>query len=438
MRKARIAPLVSLAAIIALTACTSTTTTETSPKSPGDTKKEPIELVFATHLGMSQETFNKEIGDPIRQKFPYITPKYIERGNGTNLNDLVSAGTAPDITWFVHSSFVNTIQQLGLDYDLTDLIKKYNYDMNRYYPQALETLKYYTGGKGIYGIPKEISQSVLYYNKDIFDKFGVPYPKDGMTWDEAYELARTMTRTVDGTAYRGMSTFYSTILRENQLSISPLSPTEDKANVNNDQWKQLLLTLDKIYKIPGNNRPTNTRSITPEVEQFEKQLNVAMLISGYGRQVNFPPNLNWDVVSMPTFKDKPKVGQQSSPTFWGITPTSKHKEDAFEVIMYLMNDERMMDNSKKGLLTPVNKPEIRKAFGTDAPELKGKNLEAAYYNTYAPIEPARASGLNNAIRQDAINIVNDAFTDMLLNNIDVNTALRQADEKINQKFAEKK
>lgn len=400
-------------------------------------KKEPIELVFASHIGLGQERFDKEIGNPIREKFPHITPKYIERGQGTNLPDLVAAGTVVDITWYSTTSFSNTIQALGLDYDMTELAKKYNYDMNRFYPQLLDTLKYFTDGKGIYGIPKEMSQSVMYYNKDIFDKFGVPYPKDGMTWDDAYDLAKLMTRSMDGVDYRGLSSAH-TMIGLNQMSLSPFDPKQDKANVNTDGWKTIMSTMERIYKIPGNNRPTNTRSATPEIEQFEKQKNVAMTTLGWGRQINFPPDLNWDIVSLPTFKEKPKTGVQAFPIYWSVTSNSKYKDQAFEVIMYLMSDERMMEASKRGEEVPVNKPEIKKAFGTDAPALKGKNLQALFVNNVAPMEPMRAPGLNSGLRQDALNLVNESFTDMLLNNVDVNTALRTAEEKINQKFEEAK
>ena len=34
---------------------------------------------------------------------------------------------------------------------------------------------------------------MLYFNKDLFDKAGVPYPSADMTWDEYEELAKKMT-----------------------------------------------------------------------------------------------------------------------------------------------------------------------------------------------------------------------------------------------------
>jgi len=120
--KASMHLLVMLAIIVPLVACGKSE--NVSKPGTGSDNKEPIELVFASHLGMYPEDFERDIGNPIRQKFPHITPKYIERGNGTNLPDLVAAGTPPDITWFVHGNFVGSIQALGLDYDMTDLVKK--------------------------------------------------------------------------------------------------------------------------------------------------------------------------------------------------------------------------------------------------------------------------------------------------------------------------
>ncbi|WP_374017918.1 extracellular solute-binding protein [Paenibacillus thiaminolyticus] len=57
----------------------------------------------------------------------------------------------------------------------------------------------------LYGMPIEGTQKALYYNKAIFDKFGVDYPRDGMTWDEIQDLAKQVTAERDGVKYRGLS-----------------------------------------------------------------------------------------------------------------------------------------------------------------------------------------------------------------------------------------
>ena len=49
-----------------------------------------------------------------------------------------------------------------------------------YYPALFQTGV--VDGKSSF-LTKDYSPLAIYYNKDLFDKAGVPYPKDGWTWD---------------------------------------------------------------------------------------------------------------------------------------------------------------------------------------------------------------------------------------------------------------
>jgi len=40
----------------------------------------------------------------------------------------------------------------------------------------------------LYAIPYGESVAGLFYNKTLFDMMEAPYPRDGMTWDEVFEL----------------------------------------------------------------------------------------------------------------------------------------------------------------------------------------------------------------------------------------------------------
>lgn len=47
------------------------------------------------------------------------------------------------------------------------------------------------GGDGkLYGLVPEFTANALYYNQSLFDKYGVPYPTDRMSWDELFRLAQ--------------------------------------------------------------------------------------------------------------------------------------------------------------------------------------------------------------------------------------------------------
>ncbi len=55
----------------------------------------------------------------------------------------------------------------------------------------------------LYELPFRSDIWVLYYNKDVFDKAGVAYPTNDMTWDEYDKLARSVTDTTAGSEVYG-------------------------------------------------------------------------------------------------------------------------------------------------------------------------------------------------------------------------------------------
>ena len=64
-----------------------------------------------------------------------------------------------------------------------------------YYPQPLEAFQF--NGE-LMCLPQNLSSLVVYYNRDLFDAAGVPYPEAGWTWDEFLSAAKALTRDLDG------------------------------------------------------------------------------------------------------------------------------------------------------------------------------------------------------------------------------------------------
>src|SRR5690606_17655071 len=106
-------------------------------------------------------------------------------------------------------SFNNLVERYDLQYDIEDLIKKHNYDLNRLEPGVVEGMRGLTASGKLYGLPTNDSGSlVVLYNRDLFDRFGQDYPVDMMTWDEIYQVAQRMTRVEDNVIYRGFITSF--------------------------------------------------------------------------------------------------------------------------------------------------------------------------------------------------------------------------------------
>ncbi|NGQ95863.1 sugar ABC transporter substrate-binding protein [Brevibacillus sp. SYP-B805] len=79
---------------------------------------------------------------------------------------------------------------------LDEYIKADNVDVNQYFQPIADLRGKGTDGKR-YGLPRDISMIALVYNKDLFDKYGVAYPKDGWTLDDFRETAKKLTHKED-------------------------------------------------------------------------------------------------------------------------------------------------------------------------------------------------------------------------------------------------
>lgn len=60
------------------------------------------------------------------------------------------------------------------------------------------TLEAFTWEGTLMCLPQNISSLVVYYNQDLFDAAGLPYPPDDWTWDDFVATARALTRDLDG------------------------------------------------------------------------------------------------------------------------------------------------------------------------------------------------------------------------------------------------
>lgn len=76
--------------------------------------------------------------------------------------------------------------------------------------------------------------------------------------------------------------------------------------------------------------------------------------------------IDWDLVFLPTFKDKPKIGSQPQPIIMGVTQSSKNKEAVLEAIRYLTTPEIQLTYSKKGIMPVIDDAAVKQAYGSES------------------------------------------------------------------------
>ncbi|MDF2719378.1 MAG: extracellular solute-binding protein family 1 [Paenibacillus sp.] len=394
------------------------------PVSPSGDESKPIvaEPVTLTLYMPAAFPIQEYIVSAVKKKYPHITLQPVLRGPGKLPGELIAAGTFPDLI-YQSTPWYAELLDLNLLHDLNDLVKKNKLDLAKLDPLALDAIKMW-GAKGeLYALPFYRNFGVLYYNKDLFDKFGVSYPKDGMTWEEAAELARKVTRTDGGTEYRGLDAS-GTYEGVSQMSANFVNEA-GKANLEAESFVAALNNLKTIYNIPGNKRGSNMQDFYKGSVAMSAFWNV---LGNFEDMYKKGTAMNWDMVAMPTYKQAPGRSYQVDSHNLSISTLSKHKEAAFQVIAYLTSKEVQAEIVKDGYVSALTDPELEKAFGSNMQSLKGKNIQAIFKLKSAP--------LYKVTKYDPIaqEFLEKALNEVLTDGKDVNTALREANEKANQKI----
>lgn len=392
-----------------------------------EVKREPITLTIFTE-GVRPEEFDARFRGKLEQTFPHITFRYQMSGTGATINDLVAQKQIPDIMRIDVPGMKAKYVDLGLAYGLDALVKAEKYDLKRFDPVFIEEMVNAGRTGELYGLPvPPYFPLVLYYNKNLFDQFGVPYPTDGMSWDDIYELAKKMTRNEGGAQYRGFSASVTAVLRDNPYSLPILDPAADRL-ADPDKWQSMFQNLKRFYDIPNNALEKNA---TEEINAFGKG-RVAMMANQHNIYLTIPPEIQWDIVSFPTLAGAPKLMGQRGPAYWAITQQSAHKEEAFRVIMEMLSDDIQMADSKNGIPTTLVNADIKQALGSSHPVYSTKNMKAVHLYPPAAPTPKRKADLTDVVGRTQEAILFEAFQKTANNEADINTALRQADERLKQ------
>ncbi|MEI7024257.1 ABC transporter substrate-binding protein [Paenibacillus sp. y28] len=416
---------------LCLTACNGATDIESKPAEE-ETIEDTAQLVVYSGSGDSIDSWNDRFGSALQARFPNYTIKYIQKQKDFGIKELLTSGETIDIYWDSIGGFAAGLLDNGLELDMTPLMKKHHVELSQVEPTVADSVKQLAADKVI-GIPIFNNNMVLYYNKDLFDKFGVSYPQDGMTWREASALGEKLTR-FDQKQYVGLSSSQTHMLLMNQLSIPFIDAASEKSTLQTDEkWRTYFNT---VFAGPGQSSGyvdymKAHKDTLPYRVEFLQDRELAMFAWLSSIMFVFPEDfkaMNWDMVALPTFEELPQVGSQAYPTYFAVTSMSRQQDQAMKVIQYLLSEEMQTRLSKKGVMPVLQNEAIQAVYGQDSP-FKDKNLKASFYNKFAPI-PFKS-------RYDSLALTPYAkVANKVVLTADHNTVFRETAEEVNKKLQE--
>lgn len=338
----------------------------------------------------------------------------------TKVYSQFNSGNAQD----VYGTAIETFQAFasrGLFVPLDDYVKA-NAGFSDFARSLFEQSSY----KGnIYYVPIGWNNIMINYNRDLFDKAGVEYPKQDWTWDQFREVAKKLTikdasgnvtqfgYEVPNQNFFVQPWFFSNgtgILNDDWTASNMLDPKVAESL----QFLHDLIHVDGVSPIPGKDTMDN---------QFMAG-QVAMISRGHWIVENAKKaNLNMDIAIPPT--------KQSDTTVIGfggyaVAKSSPNAELAQALITELTSVETQTEEGEGGGGVPG-----RKTAAETEKFLAFPPSAALYYQTL-PHTKAVPSPANF---QEVEKIFIRYYTAMMAGEVSIADGVKQADEELNASFA---
>lgn len=270
--------------------------------------------------------FEKQNPD-IRVDFMHIPQNYFQK-----IHLLFASNTAPDVI-FINNLYLPVYANFLEEFP----------NRPEYYPQALEALSY--NGK-LYAVPRDVSNLVIFYNKDLFDKKGVSYPSEGWTMDEFLHTAELLTDSKTfGVSFEEDPLFYLPYLMSNGGGFYEMEKSESKDAI------QFYADLRKKYHVA----PLKSESASATMGQMFLQGRLGMYLSGHWMvpKLTEDAEFAWDVAQFPKGTKGSIVQMDASG--WAVSKNSKHKIEAIKLVDYLSSKESSEKFKTSGLIVSARK-----------------------------------------------------------------------------------
>ena len=118
----------------------------------------------------------------------------------TKLSTSLAGGRPPDL-FLMNYRFYGQFAARGALEPLAPYIEdSERFELDEFYPQAIDAFRW---DGDVTCLPQNLSSLIVYYNRDLFRKQGVPEPQGGMPWAQFVSLAQKMTLDAQGRPVRG-------------------------------------------------------------------------------------------------------------------------------------------------------------------------------------------------------------------------------------------
>jgi multiple sugar transport system substrate-binding protein len=359
-----------------------------------------------------------------------------DAGYDAKLLTLIAGRLAPDLFHVTQGNFPFYAAKdvlLPLDEFLAHDLEISDAD---FYPQLLDGMRY--NGK-LLGLPSDFSPIVFLYNRDLFDRFNVPYPQADWTTDDLLDKARALTRDTDGDGYTDLfgianidsyNRWPAWVWNNGGRIFSDDGKTCVMDSAESIEGLRFYVDLSRRHKVAPKPGPAPGLSMGQEQSDLFAAQRVAMIAESrymYKRLIGSRTlPFRWDAAPMPRRR------KRATTFIWGgncILKSTKHPREAWEFLKFMSGPVGAAISLQAGHALPAYraaaKREIEHPSMRGVPEHDRCYLDAVAYGQTAPFPPQYAEF------SEAMTFLRDAFLGLR----EVDDACRRFTEEVNAVLA---
>lgn len=356
---------------------------------------------------------------------------------------LLKEGTPPDVVMLNDLNMLTMLVEEGLLQPLDTLIEKKKFDIEDIVPAVREGIKDAGDGNSLYALAPTFQSQALFYNKNLFDQYAIPYPMDNMTWTQIADLARQFPSEGEGedkiyglwgrdtaNVHHFLSSFGS------PLGLSLFDENGTEMTVNTPQWESTLtryidLFRDGAISSPPRHDGEPEKDYNWDLERFyweafhRGKAAMAIMQSYEMREISNrrmydteAPVFDWDIVTVPVQEEAPGIGGTMGMSgLMAINRNAQNTDLAWDFISF-NNGEQMLKIKSRNSWEFVSKKSLIDARSEDGPS----NM-AAFYSLKPAKNMMNFNFNKNENLWEVFSIVDQQFQELLKGNITVQKAL---------------
>lgn len=365
-----------------------------------------------------------------------VTVKPVPDSQADYIQQLVTQGlskTLPDIV-FNYDGLNQTLNNNKLLFDMKPWLNegKYGLKGSQFLPNFLAQ---YEVGDATTGIPVSADASVLFWNKTLFDKYGITdYPNNSWTYEHMYDVANQITQKAKGQVFgmaapigdgSGIFTYYPLLKAFGSNLYDPDTKKFVFADAGGIKAWTLALKpyIDKIAP------PFTTKVQQKIFDSGQVAMNVAArpAVSQYRDSMK---NSNWDVAQMPTVNGKSSTGGGSYSM--SISANSNNKEGGWQFLSWFFSNGGGLKEAEPNGVIPATKEGLTNgSWLQDTSKVPASLIPVTKYEVQAAVLP---NPVPDAVQPDMVPAIQKAMQQVILQGVPIDKAFTDAQDALNAKL----